>query len=57
MNMEFLEDSLLKLVKHVESDALRTITNVAGKEYTSYGKLKKKNSFAKIFFTRYTRAF
>ena len=57
MNMEFLEDSLLKLVKHFESDALRTITNVAGKEYTSYGKLKKKNSFAKIFFTRYTRAF
>ena len=40
--MEFLEDSLLKLFKHFESGALRAIPNIAGKEYTSYGKLKKR---------------
>ena len=40
--MEFLEDSLLKLVKHFKSDALRTITNIVEKDYTATGKLKKR---------------
>ena len=44
--MEFLEGGLLKLMSNIlmrfESDALRTITNIAEKEYTSFGKLKKR---------------
>ena len=39
--------------KHIKSGTLRTITNIIKKEYTCYGKLKKKflpRSISKILF-------
>ena len=46
-------------VKHFKSGTLRAITNVAEKEYTFYGQLKKINSqvYFKDFIRRHRTAF
>ena len=44
-------------VKHFKSDALRTIINIAVKEYTFYGKLKKRIPSQMCFVHRYRTAF